>query len=284
MDLVYARCAAIDVHKRTAVVSVGWLDEQGQRQQATRTYTTTTADLVRLGQWLVAERVTHVAMESTGVFWRPIFNLLESQFVVVLANAAHVKAVPGRKTDVRDSEWLLELMQHGLIRGSFIPPAPIRVLRELTRYRASLVEEHTREVNRIQKLLEDMNIKLAMVATDTLGVSGRRMLEALASGETDPQALAALAKGRLRRKHPDLVRALAGRVKAHHRLLLRELLDHLAYLERAIGRLSAEIARRLQPFAAAVELLCSIAGIQQRTAEVIVAEVGTDLGAWPSAR
>jgi len=285
MDIIYPRCAAIDVHKRTAVATIGVVEAPGQPRKHTRTFSTMLADLERLAGWLCEHGVTHVALESTGVYWRPIFNVLEERgLAAVLANAAHVKAVPGRKTDVRDSEWLLELMQHGLIRGSFIPPAPIRVLRELTRYRASLVEEHTREVNRIQKLLEDMNIKLAMVATDTLGVSGRRMLEALASGETDPQALAALAKGRLRRKHPDLVRALAGRVKAHHRLLLRELLDHLAYLERAIGRLSAEIARRLQPFAAAVELLCSIAGIQQRTAEVIVAEVGTDLGAWPSAR
>src|SRR3712207_3907546 len=203
---------------------------------------------------------------------------------VVLANAAHVQAVPGRKTDVRDSEWLLELMPHGLIRGSFIPPAPIRELRELTRYRTGLVEERAREVNRIQKVLEDANLKLAAVASDVLGVSGRLMLEAVVAGETDPHRLAELAKRKLRRKLPELAQALAGRVQAHHRLLLRELLDHLDYLKRAIDRLSAEIEQRIQPYWAAVELLCSIAGVKQRTAEVIIAEVGTDLSAWPSAK
>ena len=285
MDIIYTRCAAIDVHKRTAVVTIGLVDDRGRRSKQTRTYSTMLADLERLADWLVEQGVSHVALESTGVFWKPIFNVLEARgVVVVLANAAHVKAVPGRKTDVRDSEWLLDLMQHGLIRGSFIPPAPIRELRELTRYRTSLIEEHTREVNRIHKLLEDMNIKLAAVATDILGVSGRAMLEAIAAGETDPQVLAGLAKRRLRRKAAELAQALAGRVKPHHRLLLRELLDHLDYLKRAIERLSAEIEQRLQPFWAAVELLCSITGVQQRTAEVIIAELGTDLSAWPSAK
>jgi transposase len=214
MDLVYARCAAIDVHKRTAVVSVGWLDDQAQRHKLTRTFTTMTPDLVHLAQWLADHGVTHVAMESTGVFWRPIFNLLEGQCVVVLANAAHVKAVPGRKTDVRDSEWLLELLQHGLMRGSFIPSAPIRELRELTRYRTSLVQERTREVNRIQKVLEDANIKLASVASDPLGPSGRRMIEALLAEELQPTAIADLAKGALRRKRAALEQALEGRLRA----------------------------------------------------------------------
>src|SRR5436309_2172776 len=201
MEILYPRCAAIDVHKRTAVASVGWLDEQGQRHRQTRTFATMTADIERLRRWLGEHGVTHVAMESTGVYWKPLFNLLEGQCVVVLANAAHVKAVPGRKTDVRDSEWLLDLMQHGLIQGSFIPPAPIRALRDLTRYRTSLVEERAREVNRVQKLLEDANIKLAAVASDVLGVSGRLMLEAIVAGETDPGVLAGLAKGKLRKKH-----------------------------------------------------------------------------------
>jgi transposase len=285
MDILYPRCAAIDVHKRTAVVTLGVVGAEGQRHKQTRTYSTLLADLERLAAWLVEHGVTHVALESTGVFWRPIFNVLEARgLVVVLANAAHVKAVPGRKTDVRDSEWLLDLMQHGLVRGSFIPPAPIRQLRELTRYRTNLIEEHTREVNRVQKLLEDMNIKLAMVATDTLGVSGRAMLAAIAAGEDEPRVLAALARGRLRKKQAELEQALAGRIQEHHRLLLRELLDHLAYLERAVQRLSEEIERRMAPFLAALELLCSIAGVKQRTAEVIIAEVGTDLSAWPSAR
>src|SRR3712207_4317990 len=285
MDIVYTRCAAIDVHKRTAVATVGVVDERGRRTKQTRTFATMLADLERLAGWLGEHQVTHMAVESTGVYWRPIFNVLEARgVVVVLANAAHVKAVPGRKTDVRDSEWLLDLLQHGLVRGSFIPPAPIRELRELTRYRTSLIEEHTREVNRIHKVLEDANIKLAGVATDALGVSGRAMLEAIAAGETDPQVLAGLAKGRLRRKAAELAQGLAGRVQPHHRLLLRELLDHLDYLKRAIDRLSAEIEQRIQPFWAAVELLCSITGIQQRTAEVLIAELGTDLSAWPSAK
>jgi transposase len=280
MDLVYTRCAAIDVHKRTAVVSVGWLDGQGQRQRVTRTYTTMTADLRRLAQWLAAEGVTHVAMESTGVFWRPIFNLLEDQCVVVLANATHVKAVPGRKTDVRDSEWLLELLQHGLIRGSFIPPAPVRELRELTRYRTSLIQERTREVNRIQKVLEDANIKLASVASDPLGPSGRRMIEALLAEHLEPPAIADLAKGALRRKRA----SLEGRLRTHHRVLLRELLDHLDYLTRVIERLSVAIQERTQPMAAALELLCSIAGIQRRAAEILLAEIGPDMSPFPSAR
>jgi len=192
--------------------------------------------------------------------------------------------VPGRKTDVRDSEWLLELMQHGLIRASFIPPAPIRELRELTRHRANLIEERARAANRVQKVLEDANIKLASVVSDVLGVSGRLMLRALIAGETDPGALAALAKGRLCTKRAALVEALTGRVRDHHRLLLRELLGHLDYLDGAIGRLGVEIAERLHPFAADLALLCSIAGIKGRVAEVLLAEIGADMGAWPDAR
>jgi transposase len=284
MDVIYPRCAAIDVHKRTAVASVGWVDEQGRRQRQTRTFSTMTADIERLGAWLAEHGVTHVAMESTGVSWKPLFNVLEERFTVVLANAAHVKAVPGRKTDVRDSEWLLELMEHGLIRGSFIPPAEIRALRELTRYRTGLLQERAREANRIQKVLEDANIKLAAVASDVLGVSGRQMLEAIIAGETDPRVLAALAKRRLRRKQAELEQALTGRVKPHHRLLLRELLDHVDYLDRAIARVSAVIEARTRPFAAALALLCSIPGVKQRTAEVLLAELGADMGRFPSAR
>ncbi len=284
MDVIYPRCAAIDVHKRTAVTSVGWVDEQGRRRRETRTFSTMTAELERLGNWLGEYGVTHVAMESTGVYWKPLFNVLEERFTVVLANAVHVKAVPGRKTDVRDSEWLLDLMQHGLIRGSFIPTAPIRELRDLTRYRTSLIQERTREVNRIQKVLEDANFKLAAVASDVLGVSGRLMLEAVVAGETDPRRLAELAKRKVRRKLPELEQALTGRVKAHHRLLLRELLDHVDYLDRAITRVGAAIEERTRPFAAALELLCSIAGVQQRTAEVLLAEIGPDMGRFPTAR
>jgi transposase len=284
MELLSPRCAAIDVHKRTAVAAVGWVDAQGRRHRQVRTYSTMTADIERLRQWFAEHGVTHVAMESTGVYWKPLFNLLAERFTVVLANAAHVQAVPGRKTDVRDSEWLLELMQHGLIRGSFIPPAEIRALRDLSRYRTSLIQERTREANRIQKVLEDANIKLAAVASDVLGVSGRQMLEAIIAGETDPRVLADLAKRKLRRKQAELEQALTGRVQAHHRLLLRELLDHVDYLDRAIARVSAVIEARTRPFAAALALLCSIPGVKQRTAEVLLAELGADMGRFPSAR
>lgn len=284
MDLVYSRCAGIDVHKRTAVVSVGWGDAQGRWQKRTRTFSTMTADLVRLRQWLAEEGVTHVALESTGVYWRPSFNLLAEQCTVVLANAAQVKGVPGRKTDVRDSEWLLALMQHGLIRGSCSPPAPIRALRDLTRHRTSLLEERTRAGNRVQKVLEDANIKLAGVATELRGVSGRRMLEALIAAETDPRVLAELARGARRRKREALAQALEGRGRAHHRRLLRELLDQIDYLDGAIERLSAAIAEQTRPYATALELLCSIAGVKQRAAETILAAIGTDMSRFPSAR
>lgn len=284
MDILYPRCAAIDVHKRTAVAAVGGVDERGHRHRQVRTFSTMTADLERLCAWFAEHGVTHVAMGSTGVYWQPLFNLLEARFTVVLANAAHLKAVPGRKTDVRDSAWLLERMQHGLIRGSFVPPAPIRALRDLTRYRTSLVEERAREVNRAQKVLEGANLKRAAVATDVLGVSGRLMRQAIVDGESDPAALAALAKGQLRKKREALEQALRGRVRDHHRLLLRELLAHIDDLDGTIDRVSAEIAQRLEPFAADVAPLCSIAGVKQRAAEVLLAELGTDMGAWPDAR
>jgi transposase len=284
MDVLYSHCAAIDVHKRTAVVTVGWIGERGRRRRETRTYGTTTGEVRRLLAWLGEHGVSHVAMESTGVYWKPLFNVLEPHVRVVLANAAHVKAVPGRKTDVRDSEWLLDLMQHGLIRGSFIPEAPIRALRDLTRYRTSLIEERTRETNRIQKVLEDANIKLAAVATDVLGASGRAMLEALVAGETDPDRLARLARGTLRKKHDALVEALEGQVQEHHRFLLRTLLAHVDHLGGAIAELGDEIARRLEPYADALDLLCTIAGVKRRVAEVVLAEVGPDMSRFADAR
>jgi transposase len=238
MEIVYVHCAGIDVHKQTAVVTVGWRDDQGQPHKQTRTFGTLTREL----EWLVESSVTHVAMESTGVYWKPIFNVLEAAgLMVVLANAAHVKAVPGRKTDVRDSEWLLELMQHGLIRGSFIPAAPIRAVRDLTRSRTAFIEERTRSVNRLQKVLEDANIKLASVVTEVLGVSGRAMLEAIIGGESDPERLADLARGTLRKKRAALAEALTGRVRDHHRVLLKTLLAHVDHLNQAIAELSAEI-------------------------------------------
>jgi transposase len=284
MEILHPRCAGIEVHQKTAVASIAWVDERGQRGKQPRTFSTMTRDLLRLRDWLAEREVTHVARESTGVYWRPIFNLLEEHFVVILANAAPVKAVPGRKTDVRDSEWLADLMHHGLIRGSFIPPAPIREVRELTRYRTSLIQERTRAVNRLQKVLEDANIKLAAVVSDMQGVSARQMIEGLIAGGAESAQLADRARGTLRNKREMLEEALLGRVRSHHRLLLRELLDHIDDLDRTIARLSDEIADRLRPYEATRALLCAIPGIQRRVAEVSLAEVGPDMSPFPSAR
>src|SRR5207248_8528432 len=243
-----------------------------------RTFSTMTADLLALADWLAHHQVTHVAMESTGVYWKPVFNLLEGSVHVLLVNAQHIKQVPGRKTDVKDCQWIAELLQHGLLKASFVPPPPLRELRDLTRQRAQLVGEKTAVANRIQKALEDANIKLASVATDVLGASGRDMLEALCAGETDPEKLADLARRRLREKIPQLRLALAGRVTDHHRFLLRMHLDHLGHLEELIGRLGIRVDEVLGPFAEAAARLTTIPGVSQRVAEVVVAEVGTERG------
>lgn len=284
MEVLYTNCAGIDVHKRTAVAAVSYPDEDGQLAKRTRTFSTMTKNLEAMVAWFLEQGVTHVAMESTGVYWWPLFNVLEEHFTVVLANARHVKAVPGRKTDVRDAEWLLDLMQHGLIRGSFIPPAEIRELREFTRYRRSLIEERTREVNRVQKVLEGANIKLAAVATDIMGVSGRAMLEAIISGDDDASHLANMARYRLRSKLPQLQQALQGRVRSHHRLLLRQLLDHIDFLDQRIAELSTAVEERISRFEAERELVCTIPGVKGRVFEVIVAEIGVDMSRFPSAR
>jgi len=243
-----------------------------------------TSDLVILHDWLQAHQVTHVAMESTGIYWRPVFNLLEGSFTVLLVNAAHIKTVPGRKTDVKDCEWIADLLSHGLLKGSFIPPEPIRDLRDLTRYRKSLTDERVRDVNRLHKLLEGANIKLSSVATDVMGVSGKAMLEALVSGSTDLEVLADLAKGRLRQKLPLLKEALHGRFRPHHRFLLEEILKHLDYLDGAIERLSQEVLSRIVPFSALIELMDLIPGIDQRVAEGILSEIGADMNWFPSDR
>jgi transposase len=283
METLYPRCAGIDVHKSNVVVCVRCGDQPGKPFEEVRTFSTMTGDLLALSDWLVEHGVTHVAMESTGVYWKPVFNLLEGRCEVILVNAEHIKQVPGRKTDVKDCQWIAQLLQHGLLKASFVPPEPIRGLRDLTRQRTQLIQERASAANRIQKVLEDANIKLAAVATDVLGMSGRDMLEALIAGETDPEKLADLARKRLREKIPALQLALQGRVTEHHRFLLRLHLDHVDHLGELIGRLGARIEEALAPFAEAAERLQTIPGISQRVAETVVAEVGTNMAQFPTA-
>ena len=278
MDIVYPCCAGLDVHKETVVVCVRRHHGQGHAHQETRTFGTKTRQLLELADWLTDQRVTHLAMESTGVYWKPIWNILEGQFEMLLVNALHIKQVPGRKTDVKDAEWIAQLLQHGLLRNSFVPGAPQRELRELTRQRRQLIQTTASVANRIQKVLEDANIKLASVATDVLGVSGRAMLEALIAGQDDPESLADLAQRKLRAKIPQLRLALHGRVTDHHRFLLRLLLDELTHLEGLIGRLSERITEVLPPpFVEAMERLATIPGIRQEGATNILAEIGTNM-------
>lgn len=284
MERVVERCAGLDVHKDTVAACIRVPGPGGRREQHVKTFGTTTADLLALRDWLEAHGVTHVAMESTGVYWKPVYYVLEEACTCLLVNAAHIKQVPGRKTDVQDCAWLAQLLEHGLLRGSFVPPAPIRDLRDLTRYRKVLSQERTRGANRLHKVLQDAGIKLASVATDILGVSGRAMLEALVRGTTDPAVLAELARGKLRAKLPALRAALAGRFRAHHAFLVSQLLAHLDYLEEAIGTLSAQIEEVIAPFAAEVARLDTLPGVDRRTAEVLVAELGVDMRVFPSDR
>src|SRR5215467_2156467 len=253
-------------------------------QQDVRTFGTTAAELLALRDWLEGHGVTHVAMESTGVYWKPVFYVLEDSFTCLLVNATHIKQVPGRKTDVRDCVWIAQLLEHGLLRGSFVPPAPIRELRDLTRHRKVLIQERSRAANRLHKLLQDAGIKLASVATDILGVSARAMLDALVEGTTDPDVLADLARGKLRKKLPALRQALTGRFRPHHAFLVSQLLAHVDYLNESITAVSEEVAVRITPFAARVEQLDTIPGINTRTAEVIIAELGVDMHFFPSDR
>ena len=284
MQVMYPCCCGLDIHKKFVVACVLTTDDAGRVRKATRTFSTMTDDLLALLDWLAGLGCTHVAMESTSSYWRPVYNLLEGQQVLLVANAYHVKAVPGRKTDVKDAEWLADLLRHGLIRGSFIPSPDQRHLRDLTRYRTHLVEERARLTNRLQAVLEDANVKLAAVVTDVRGVSARAILEALLAGQTDPTLLAELARGRLRTKRDQLARAVVGRFTGHHAFMLTEHLSHLDYLEEALERVSAEIAERLREDLAAVELLDTVPGISARSAEVLLAELGTDLSRFPDAR
>jgi transposase len=278
MEAILERCAGLDVHKKTVVACA-----RTPAGAITRTFGTMTAELLELSDWLASLGVTHVAMESTGDYWKPVFNILEGTFQVILVNAQHLKAVPGRKTDVKDAEWIAELLQHGLLRASFIPPVTQRELRDLTRYRSTFIHERVNLINRVQKLLEDANIKLAAVASDVMGKSGRAMLAALIAGTTDPELLAALAKGRLRGKREQLLKALEGRVKPHHRFVLTELLCQIDSLDETLARFDAQIQDTCRPFEEAVTLLDTIPGISRQSAETIIAEMGSDMSRFPDA-
>jgi transposase len=284
MELLVTRCAGLDVAKDEVVACARVPASRGGRRQEVRTYPTFTAGLEALADWLAAEGVTQVVMEATGQYWKPVWQVLEERgFALLLVNARQVKILPGRKTDVADAAWLAELLEHGLLRGSFVPPAPIRELRDLTRYRKRLIQTHTAEVQRVQKTLEDAGIKLDSVAADVVGVSGRAMLAALAGGERDPRVLAELAKGRLRSKLPQLRQALRGRFGDHHALLIRLALEHLEQLEGAIAALDRRVDEVLVPFARARDRLDTITGVGKRAAETIIAEIGTDMTVFPTA-
>ncbi len=272
MEVLYARCCGLDIHKKEVTACVIIL---GKRE--TRTFSTMTNDLLKLKAWLLELDVTHVAMESTGVFWKPIYNLLEDKLTMVLTNAQQIKALPGRKTDVKDAEWLADLLRHGLVKGSFVPGREQREQRELTRYRRSLIEERSRVIERLQQVLEGANIKLSSVATDITGVSGRAMLEAMISGVSDPNELADMAKGRMRKKKTALEEALNGLIREHQKMMLASGLRHVDFLDSEIARLDEEIGRRLEPDVELMERLDEIPGVNRRVVEEYMSEVGNSI-------
>jgi transposase len=283
MDVVYERCCGLDLHKRRVVACLIVPGPDGRPTKEVRTFATMTEDLIGLADWLTAAGCTHVAMESTGVYWKPIYNLFEGSFELLLVNAYHIKAVPGRKTDVKDSEWIADLLRHGLLKASFVPDRPRRELRELTRYRTTLVQERSAEVNRLQKTLEGANIKLSAVASDVLGKSGRQMLDALVRGETEATELAELARGRLRKKRPELARALNGRLGPHQRFLLAQQLQHVDDLDAVLARVSSEITHRLRADEETLTRLATIPGVGRRIAEIVAAEMGLEVTRFPTA-
>jgi transposase len=281
MDVIYERVCGLDVHSGSVQACVRRLTG-GQVHSEVRGFGTMTRDLLAMGDWLAAEGVTHVAMESTGVYWKPIYNLLEGRFTVLLVNARHVKHVPGHKTDVKDCQWLAQLLQCGLLRGSFVPDRPQREIRDLTRHRAQLMAERGAVANRIHKTLEDANVKLGLVASDILGASGRDMLRALIAGRQTPEEMADLARQKLRAKIPDLRLALQGHVTDHHRFVLAELLDQVEDLERRIERFGRRIEEIGGPFAKAIQAVAQLPGFDQRSAQSLVAEIGADMGRFPT--
>ena len=284
MQVVRARCAGLDVHQKTVSVCVSVCEADGKKRQQVRVFATFTSDLMALADWLREQGVTHLAMEATGVYWRPVWAVLEGQFEQMLINPQHIKAVPGRKTDAKDCEWIADLLQHGLLKGSFVPPTPIQDLRDLTRYRVELRQSQTRVANRIQKFLEQANLKLSSVASNALGVSGRHMLEAIITGQESPEQLAQLARGKLKSKIPQLERALKGRVREHHRFLLAEFLEEWDWFEQRIARLDAEIDKQIRPFEQALALWQTMPGIDHVTACSLVAEVGVNMNQFPTAQ
>lgn len=277
MDQLIARVAGLDVHKATVVATVRTPAADGGRESRTETFGTMTADLIALRDWLHAYGVTHVALESTGVYWKPIYYVLEDGFALLLINMLELKHVPGRKTDVKDSEWLAQLLECGLLRASFVPPPAIRELRDITRYQVQQVRDRSREVNRLCKVLEDAGIKLTSVASDVLGVSGRAMVDALLTGTTDPTVLAELARGKLRKKLPELRRALHGRFRRHHAFLVEQILAKIDFLDETLDRITTELDERLAPFAPMLANLDTIPGVNRTTAVSIVAETGGDM-------
>lgn len=282
MEVVHERCAGLDVHQQSVVASVR-IAAAGKVVQEVRTFATTTQGLLALCDWLAEHGCTHVAMESTGVYWKPVWHVLESSFDLVLANAAHIRNVPGRKTDVNDAMWIADLLAHGLIRASFVPPTPVQELRDLTRTRKQLVREIAQHTQRLQKTLEDANIKITGVISDVLGTSGRALLEALVAGETDPERLVALTSGRLKASRAQLVEALRGRVRAHHRFLLKLHLGQIDALQAAVRDVEARVGETLTPFQERAALLMTMPGISATTAHVIVGEIGIDMSRFPTA-
>jgi transposase len=284
MEVLYPRCAGIDVHKETAMVCVLTPGPGADAHQEIRQFATHTGELRRLAAWLKQEKVTHAAMESTGVYWKPVFNILESGCELILVNARHIRQVPGRKTDKADCAWLASLLRHGLLEASFVPPPEVRELRELCRMRTTLVRECVQVGNRIRKVLEDANVKLDSVVSNTLGVSGRLMIHALIEGEQDPSVLAELARGRLRTKLAELTAALEGQVRPHHRFLLRQWTGLLATLEQHITEVEQEIERHMPPFEWAAALLVEMPGLDRTAACALLGEIGMDIQRFPSAR
>ena len=284
MENIFLRCVGLDVHKASVEACVRRMEPSGRLHQQTRHWGTMTRDILMMADWMAAQGVTHVAMESTGVYWKPIYNILEGRFTVLLVNARHLKQVPGRKSDIRDCQWIAQLLQHGLLKGSFIPPRPQRELRDLTRHRTPLVEEKTRTNNRIEKVLEDANIKLGSVASEGMGVSGRAMIQALLEGEKDPAQMADLARRSLRGKIPELQKALEGHLTEHHRFLLRLLWKELTQQEALIAELEAKIEELTRCFAPEIERLDAVPGVDRRVAEVVLAELGGDMSPFPTHR